>query len=179
MSVVALAKVETHDLLRRAAAPSVRMLMILVAIVGLSLGAGLWGSKMWVPHKEAERWASHHAGESVRWSNLVRVSKGIAAPVSVSRTPIAGLRRQQLEKDGYDTTQPYFYDFYLGYNPADALKFPVDPLFEELMVVCRERVAYHERMRRTWAWTAWMPWVRFEPDPPKPPVGEPDMSQSY
>jgi hypothetical protein len=40
MSVVALAKVETHDLLRRAAAPSVRMLMIWVAIVGLSLGCG-------------------------------------------------------------------------------------------------------------------------------------------
>jgi hypothetical protein len=69
MSVVALAKVETHDLLRRAAAPGVRLLMILVAIVGLSLGAGLWGSKLWVRHKEAERWASHHAGESMRWSN--------------------------------------------------------------------------------------------------------------
>jgi hypothetical protein len=55
MSVVALANFETHDLLRRAAAPSVRMLMILVAIVGLSLGAGRWGSKLWVRHKEAER----------------------------------------------------------------------------------------------------------------------------
>jgi hypothetical protein len=69
MSVIALAIVETHDLLRRSAAPSVRMLMIWVAIVGLSLGGGLSGSKMWVRHKEAERWASHHAGESVRWSN--------------------------------------------------------------------------------------------------------------
>jgi hypothetical protein len=69
MSVVALAKFETHDLLRRAAAPGVRMLMILVAIVGLSLGCGLWGSKMWVRHTEAQRWASHHAGGSVRSSN--------------------------------------------------------------------------------------------------------------
>jgi hypothetical protein len=59
------------------------------------------------------------------------------------------------------------------------LKFPIDPLFEELMVVCRKRVAYHERMRRTWARTAWMPWGRFEPDPPKSPVGEPEVSQSY
>jgi hypothetical protein len=57
------------------------------------------------------------------------------------------------------------------------LKFPIDPLFEELMVVMR--VAYHERMRRTWARTAWMAWGRFEPDPPKPPVGEPEVSQSY
>jgi hypothetical protein len=60
-----------------------------------------------------------------------------------------------------------------------ARKFPIDPLFEELMVICRERVAHHERMQRTWARTAWMPSVRFEPDPPKPPVGEPDVSQSY
>lgn len=108
ISVAALAKVEAHDLLRRMAAPRVRMLMILVAIVGLSLGGGLWGSKTWVRHKEAERWASHHARESMRWSNLVRVSNGIAAPVSVSRTPIEGLLRQQLELDGYDTSQPYF-----------------------------------------------------------------------
>jgi hypothetical protein len=87
--------------------------------------------------------------------------------------------RRYLEEYGYDATRSYFYDWYLGYNPHDALKYPPDPLLEELMGVCRERLAYHERMRRKWARYAWMPWVRFEPDPPKPPVGEPDVSQSY
>ena len=101
------------------------------------------------------------------------------APVAVTRIPITGHWRQRLEENGYDTTQPYYYDWYLGYNPHETLKVPIDPHFEELMVVCRERQAYHERMWRKWARAAWMPWLRFEPDSPKPPVGEPSVNQSY
>jgi hypothetical protein len=158
---------------------TVRMLMIVVGIFGLFFGGSLWVAKMWDRHQKAEREASRHASECIRWSTDIRDSKGIAAPVVVTRIPITGRWRQQFEENGYDTTQPYFYGWYLGYNPHDALKHSIDPLFEELMVVCRERLAYHGRMRRKWARIAWMPWVRFEPDPPMPPVSEPDVSQSY
>lgn len=168
-------------MIRFAARPrlTIRRLMIVIAVFALILGGCPWIAKMWDRHKEAEREASLHANESKVWSYSISVSKGAGAPVAVTRTPITGQWRQHLEENGYDTTQPYYYDWYLGYNPHEALKVPIDPLFEELMVVCRERVAYHERMRRKWARAAWMPWFRFEPDPPKPPVGEPDVSQSY
>jgi hypothetical protein len=158
---------------------TVRMLMLLIAVFGLFFGGGLWVARMWPRHIEAEREASRHAMESKLWSNRILESKGIAAPVAVTRIPITDLWRQHFENDGYDTTQPYFYHWYLGHNPQDALEFPIDPHFEELMLVCRARVAYHERMRSKWTRAAWMPWLRFEPDPPKPPVGEPDVSQSY
>ena len=158
---------------------TIRMLMIVVAICGLALGGWLWLARIWPRHQEAERRALEHARESKQWSRRIVDSKGVAAPVSVTRTPIKGLLRKNLETYGYDTTRPYYYQWHLGYNPDDARKYPIDPLLEETLVVCRERVAYHDRMRRKWARAAWMPWIRFEPDAPKPPIGEPDVSQSY
>lgn len=153
--------------------------MILIAIFGLFLGIGIGVARLWPRHVEALRASSEHAMEAKRWSYLLHESRGPAAPVSVTRIPMTARLRANFEPYGYDTTRPYFYRWYLGYNPHDAQKHPPDPLLEELMAVCRERADHHERMRRKWAWYAWMPWVPFEPDPPKPPIDDPTVSQSF
>jgi hypothetical protein len=166
---------------------TIRRLMILVAVIGLALGgwiaAARWwdrqGRQWWQRRGEAQAEAARQAMDVRRWSNLIRNSRGQAAPVSVTRIPIRGLLRENLKAVGYDISRPYFYASYLGYNPNDALKYPPDPHLEEWLAVCRERAEYHDRMRRKWASYAWTPWVRFDPDPPMPPVGDPDVSQSY
>jgi hypothetical protein len=154
-------------------------LMIVVAASALFLGGGLWGSKMWARHKVAMREAEQHARQVRLWRYCVQSANGEGAPVSVTRTELNEGWRRSLQSQGYDTTRRYFYGWYLAYNPWEANKAPRDPRFEELMAICRERLAYHERMWRKWSRASWTPWTRFEPDPPMPPVLEPDVSQSY
>ena len=157
-----------------------RDLMIAVALIGLLLGgSALSIIKARDHYREAMLMATQHRMAFAQWSSILDTSKTVAAPVTVTRIPITGLMKQHLESDGYDTSQPYFYQFYLGYNPHDAQKLPPDPHFEDLMAVCRERVSYHSRMWRKWLRVAYTPWVRLESDPPRPPVGEPAVSQSY
>jgi hypothetical protein len=153
--------------------------MIVVAMLGTCLGIGTWAVRLRPRHAMAEQEASLRAMETRLWSSLIRSGRAAGAPVSVTRFAITKAWRQPLADQGYDVTRPYSFNRYLSYNPWDALKYPKVPHFEELMVACRERLDYHERMRRKWAWYAWMPWVQFESDPPRPPVCEPEVSQSY
>ena len=41
---------------------------------------------------------------------------------------------------------------------------------DEILALCRERVEYHERMRRKWSRAAWFPWQTVELDEPEPPI---------
>ena len=49
----------------------------------------------------------------------------------------------------------------------------------DMIAVCRERGAYHQRMQQKWAGSARFFWLDVEPDPPAPPIVYEPTGDSY
>lgn len=148
---------------------TISRLMLLIAVIALALGGGRWACKV-RPEVEHRRWrAETHAREAGRWvENTTAIDR---REITVERIPM----KKDVDHQ-YDRTRENFYIMYKTYDNRGVVVYSADHYpqgyLEELTVVCRERAAYHERMRRKWARAAWTPWAAVAPDPPMPPVNE-------
>jgi hypothetical protein len=153
---------------------SVRQLMIAIASVGLILGSGLWVARVWPIVIERRQAASIEGFWAANWLRISGLSE--RSLVIVKRLPITPVWKESLERDGYDTSRPFYYWYgvfdtsaYEGHLDV-ALRNSHEQYRGELTAICRERAEYHKRMQRVFLRGAWLPWTRLEDFPPRPPV---------
>jgi hypothetical protein len=159
-----------------------RLASLTLILVGLSLTvAGLVLGPHYLHRRElALREAARHEKDAERWQRLIDATEARRAEVKVTKSRIAPSSRSRLWDEGYDVSEPFFFEWTLeGYPPGT--KTWTDLNFADLINICRERVAYHERMNQKWRSYASMPWVEFVADGRRPPVSEPAMplNESY
>jgi hypothetical protein len=139
---------------------TIRGLMIATAAVAVALAVGVWnrGPTPWV--KECRQRALNHGMSEGIWIENTKLSEQ-------GRTWILSLGpgRYGLEiLDPYPPERPK--------DPKGAEEF--DRRCAETTAICRDRAAYHRRMRQKWLRAASHPWESVPPDPPPPFPIEPD-----
>jgi hypothetical protein len=154
--------------------PQIRLvgLMLGIAVIGLVLGGVAWFRPAWPEIQARRQYAANHEAMAKYWR---RVPSWIDNPLLSAR------RHPNSDGVHYDGRQPYVYRLHLYWSPeGEAQHESVRRHRAEILALCRDQVAYHERMRDRWSWAAWSPWSDPGFDEPDPPitVGE-VVDQSY
>ena len=151
---------------------TVSRLMLLIAAVALALGGGRWAYKMWPEVEHRRLCAGYQVFEARRWVlNAAAIGR---REVSVQRYPRTEFSAKKYSKYSLNNDYIYIIRKHTLAGGLEIFSADDDPpgYREESTAVCRERAAYHERMRRKWARAAWTPWTTVAPDPPMPPIIE-------
>lgn len=144
--------------------PQIRLagLMLGIAVIGLVLGGVVWLRSARPEIQTRRQYAANHEAMAQYWR---RVPGWIDDPrLSARRYPNSG-------GEHYDGRPPYVYSLHLYWSPqGQARHESVRRHRDEILALCRDQVAYHERMRDRWALAAWTPWTHPGFDEPEPPI---------
>jgi len=146
---------------------SVARLMGLIAIVGFILGGARWIDAMRPKVAQRRAMARKHETEIKRWKEMT----GWVDKPEVELVIRPNESRDSPNPDPRHPARYFWLEFYVVALPrTEVAREFVRRHRDDILALCRERVEYHERMRRKWLRAAWFPFMLVEPDGPKPPI---------
>ena len=147
--------------------PQIRLiaLMVGIAVIGLVLGAVAWSWRSGPRIAALRRAASAQRASAQHWR---QVAGWIDNPCLRAKRYANGPGvLYEYNGDHYDQRYPYIYELDLDMYPqAEEQREFIRRHRDEILALCRERVAYHERLRDWCSFAVWAPWS----DPPKEPA---------